>query len=229
MFPEVLWAQRSNKDVAAKNIIYLTVKITDPEDLKIDLTAESLKLTCKSDGNPYNLDLEFFEKIDPDNSKIDSKSSGNHVSMILRKLVAQEEYWPRLTKEKIRLPYLKTDFDKWVDEDEQDAKESDDEDLGPMAGGPGGPGGPGGMDFSSLMQGAGGAAGMDFSKMFGAGAGAAGGAGGDGNFDFEKMSQLASQLGKNTEGEDFSSSDDEEDAAKVEDETKPESNIEESK
>lgn len=31
------------------------------------------------------------------------------------------EYWPRLTKDKAKLQFLKTDFDKWVDEDEQDA------------------------------------------------------------------------------------------------------------
>ena len=35
--PTVLWAQRSSEDDAAKNIIYLTIQISDPIDLKIDL------------------------------------------------------------------------------------------------------------------------------------------------------------------------------------------------
>lgn len=40
--------------------------------------------------------------------------------MILRKKAARAEYWPRLTKEKVRNQWIKTDFSKWVDEDEQD-------------------------------------------------------------------------------------------------------------
>lgn len=40
------------------------------------------------------------------------------------------EYWPRLTKEKAKLFYLKTDFDKWVDEDDQNgANLLDDQDF----------------------------------------------------------------------------------------------------
>lgn len=64
----------------------------------------------------------------------------------------QSEYWPRLTKEKVKNAFLKTDFSKWVDEDEQDgviAEESSD--MGGMGemGGMGGMGGGmgGGMDF----------------------------------------------------------------------------------
>jgi hypothetical protein len=30
------------------------------------------------------------------------------------------EYWPRLTKDKGKNARIKTDFSKWVDEDEQD-------------------------------------------------------------------------------------------------------------
>lgn len=40
--------------------------------------------------------------------------------LILRKKAARAEYWPRLTKEKVRNQWIKTDFSKWVDEDEQD-------------------------------------------------------------------------------------------------------------
>lgn len=65
--------------------------------------------------------------------------------------------------------FLKTDFDKWVDEDEQDG--AADEDLGMgMDGGAG----MGGMD-PSMMQ-----------SMMG-GMGGAGGAGGMGGLDFSKL------------------------------------------
>ena len=74
---------------------------------------------------------------------------------MLRKEKKQEEYWPRLTKEKVRLHNVKTDFDKWVDEDEQDeANEAGDMPF------------PGGMDMNALMsQMGGGAGGMDFGGM----------------------------------------------------------------
>ena len=35
--PTVLWAQRSSEDDASKNIIYLTIELLDPIDLKLDL------------------------------------------------------------------------------------------------------------------------------------------------------------------------------------------------
>ena len=56
--------------------------------------------------------------------------------------------WPRLSKDKVRLAFLKTDFNKWVDEDEQDGaapvNDIDDDGLGGM-GGMGGMGGAGGF------------------------------------------------------------------------------------
>lgn len=92
--------------------------------------------------------------------------------LVLRKKEAKEAYWPRLTKEKIKHPFIKTDFSRWVDEDEQDGAEAVDEDLmegmGGMGGGMGGmPGmeGLGGMGGMPGMGGMGGMGGMDFEKV----------------------------------------------------------------
>ena len=64
----------------------------------------------------------------------------------LRKVEKGLEYWPRLSKEKIKTNWLKTDFAKWVDEDEQDgAVEAEDEPDPMEAMGMGG--GMPGMDF----------------------------------------------------------------------------------
>jgi hypothetical protein len=49
------------------------------------------------------------------------------IVLILRKKAARAEYWPRLTKEKVRNQWIKTDFSKWVDEDEQDEAPAVDE------------------------------------------------------------------------------------------------------
>lgn len=49
---------------------------------------------------------------------------------VLRKKESQSEYWPRLTKEKVKTPFIKTDFNKWIDEDEQDKNPNVDDDFG---------------------------------------------------------------------------------------------------
>ena len=59
--------------------------------------------------------------------------TAKNVEMKLQKKELNEEYWPRLLKVKQRLHFLKTDFDKWVDEDEQnEAPEEDISQLGGM-------------------------------------------------------------------------------------------------
>ncbi|KFY10010.1 hypothetical protein V492_05246 [Pseudogymnoascus sp. VKM F-4246] len=190
--PEVLWAQRSNATEAEKNYIYLTISVPDckPEDLKLDLKPTGLTFNGKSDSlkKSYHVELELYAEIDVDNSKINHTSK--NVELVLRKKEAKEEFWPRLLKDSKKVHYLKTDFDKWVDEDEQE--EAPEEDLGGMGGMPpggmggmgGGAGGMGGMDMASMMGGMGGAGGdfggIDFSKL-----GAMGGMGGMGDMDDE--------------------------------------------
>ncbi|KAI9731331.1 MAG: hypothetical protein M1834_005234 [Cirrosporium novae-zelandiae] len=163
--PEVLWAQRSSATDAAKNYVYLTISAPDvpPKDLKLDLTPTKLIFTGTSTSlkKTYHVELEFFEEIDPENSKTNHTS--RDIEFVLRKKELKEEYWPRLLKEKKKLHFLRTDFDKWVDEDEQDAAPEDDymnnlaggADVPFGAGGAGGDGGFGGIDFSKLGAGAG--------------------------------------------------------------------------
>ena len=70
------------------------------------------------------------------------------MSLTILKKDHKSEYWPRLTKEKVKNAFLKTDFSKWVDEDEQDGEAAipaEDPDMGGMGGGM--PGMGGGMDF----------------------------------------------------------------------------------
>jgi len=167
--PEVLWAQRSNKTDAAKNFIYLTITVPDvqPSKLKLEIKSQSLRFAGHSDSlkRDYFLELEFYAEIDEAESKINH--TAKNVELVLRKKELKEEFWPRLLKESKKVHFLKTDFDKWVDEDEQD--EAPEDDLGNM----GGMGGMPGMgDMSSMMGGAGGDfGGIDFSKLGGAGLG----------------------------------------------------------
>jgi hypothetical protein len=197
--PEVTWAQRSSSTEPEKNYVYLTIVAADvPEsDLKLDLKDQSLsfKGTSTSKKVTYAIDLEFYAEIDPKESKI--SHSGRDVSLVLRKKELKEEYWPRLLKDDKKMHFLKTNFDKWVDEDEQDEAPEDDtvNQMNPMGGaGGGGDGGFGGIDFSKLGGGQGGMpgmGGMDMASMMGGAGGmdmasmmgGAGGMGGDDDSD----------------------------------------------
>lgn len=213
--PTVLWAQRSSESEPAKNVVYLTIQVLDPINTSINLTSSNLTFSAdSSDGaTHYELSLDFFDEIDAENSH--KHESGSQIQFVLRKKKAQADYWPRLLKEKLKLHYIKTDFDKWVDEDEQEEQVEDDMSNMMNFGGSGGPGGAGDMDFSKLLaQGAGAGAGgpggdFDISSLasqLGAGAGGPGG-----NFD---INSLASQFGQSGATEDDVSSEEDEEESK---------------
>jgi len=162
--PEVLWAQRSSSTDATKNFIYLTLTVPDVSeaDLKLDIQPTKLILTGKSHTKKvtYHVELEFYEEIVPSETK--KNHTDRDVELVLRKKELKEEFWPRLLKVKGKVHFLRTDFDKWVDEDEQDANPEDEDFMSKMGGmggaGGGGAGGNGfeGIDFSKLGSGPGG-------------------------------------------------------------------------
>jgi hypothetical protein len=112
-------------------------------------------------------------KIDKEKSKI--SASPRCVILVLEK--AEEETWPRLTKESGRhLTHIKVDWDKWVDSDDEGDADGFDlssmgdfSSLGGMGGMMGGMGGMGGMmgGMGGMMGGMGGMGGMDFSALGG--------------------------------------------------------------
>lgn len=110
----VLWAQRSSTSEPEKNYIYLTISVPDvpKSSLKLELKPTSLTFTGTSETKKttYHLYLEFYEQIDVENSK--TNHSAKDIEMILRKKELKEEYWPRLLKDKAKVHFLRTDFDK---------------------------------------------------------------------------------------------------------------------
>jgi archaellin len=140
----VTWAQRSSSTTPSKNIIYLTIVAPDvpPNKAKIDLKPTYVEFTGESatKKTTYHVKLEFYSEIDVEESK--SHHSARDIAFVLRKKENKDEYWPRLVKSSQKLHFLKTDFDKWVDEDEQNAVEE--EDLSNL-GGMGADGGFGGI------------------------------------------------------------------------------------
>ncbi|KKK19658.1 Hsp90 binding co-chaperone (Sba1) [Aspergillus rambellii] len=175
--PEVTWAQRSSASDAERNYLYVNIKAPDVprSDATLNITATNVSFAGPSKkGVQYQVSLDLFGEIEPENSKVNH--SDREVELVLRKKELKEEFWPRLLKTTQKIHFLKTDFDKWVDEDEQD--EAQDEDYANNFGG-----------FDGLDQG--GLGNIDFSKL-GAGLGAQGGAGGaeEGESDDEEMPEL---------------------------------------
>ncbi|KAK4684636.1 hypothetical protein P7C73_g5537, partial [Tremellales sp. Uapishka_1] len=201
LHPELPWAQRSSESEPEKNIIYLTIQTPDIQgEPKLDITESHISFAAdcgaQSKGVPekrFAFEIDLFEDILPEETK--KHVTSRAIMLILRKKEAKSEYWPRLTKEKVKNMWIKTDFSKWVDEDDQDTAEAIDESQ--FAGGQGGPPGMGGMGGMPGMEGmgmpgmggmGGGAGGMDFASMMqGMGGAGGGGEGGAGGMDFAKM------------------------------------------
>jgi hypothetical protein len=112
--PTVLWAQRSSSSDAARNFIYLTIAAPDVPraDLKLDIEPTKLTFSGKSTTKhvTYKGVLEFFEEIDPKESTVNH--TDRDIELVLRKKEAKEEFWPRLLKDKAKVHWLKTNFDK---------------------------------------------------------------------------------------------------------------------
>ncbi|KAF8252634.1 HSP20-like chaperone [Wilcoxina mikolae CBS 423.85] len=201
--PEVLWAQRSDADDEKKNVVYLTITAPDipKESLQLELTPTKLSFSGENKTRKYAVELELYAEIDEKLST--THHSGRGVEFVLRKKEVKAEFWPRLSKEPKKLQFIKTDFDKWVDEDEQEEAE----DL-PNMGGMGGMGdmdmggmGGGGLDFAKMMGGMGGAGGMgdmDMDSMM-AGMGGGAGAGAADEDDDDDMPELEESKDEKTE------------------------------
>ncbi|XP_055809849.1 co-chaperone protein p23-1-like [Solanum dulcamara] len=136
--PSVKWAQRSDK-------VFITVELPDAKNVKQKLEPEgkfSFSATAGADNVPYEVVLDLFDKIDVDESK--SSITSRNICYLVKK--AEDKWWSRLIKQEGKPPtFLKADWDKWVDEDEQDSTPAGaDMDLGDidfsqlnMGGGPG--------------------------------------------------------------------------------------------
>ena len=205
--PQVAWAQRSSTTDPERNYVLITVSIADCDAPELTIKPSYIELKAQSkphvgDENVhhYQLHIDLYKEIIPEKT-MHKVANGQHYFLKLYKKDLESEYWPRLTKEKVKYPYIKTDFDKWVEEDEQDEVEAEGNDAAQ------------GMDFSQMMGGAGGAGGMDFSKMMG-------GAGGAGSPDMAQLQQLLAQSGGNLDMGDFKENDEEDEEEEIEPEVK---------
>lgn len=173
--------------------------LADVKDETINLSDTTLTFKGKSGDKDYEVNIEFFKAVDAKDStyKVLPRSIQMHVMKAKPEEGEDEEFWPRLLKDKaLEKNQVKIDWDRYVDEDEEE--EAGGFDTSALEGGmgmggmPGMGGGMGGMmggagggmgDLASMMQGMGGGGpggGMDMEalmKQMGDLGGAAGGAG----------------------------------------------------
>lgn len=135
--PSVKWAQRSDT-------LYITIDLPDAQDVKLKLQPEGKFLfsaTTGAEKTPYEVDLDLYDKIDVNESK--ANIGLRNICYLVKK--AENKWWKRLIKQEGKAPvFLKVDWDKWVDEDEEseDKGSGNDMDFGDL-------------DFSKLNMGGG--------------------------------------------------------------------------
>ena len=169
----------------------MTIEVADCENINVDIdeTRNAIVFSAMSGDTKYSLNMEMFKKIVKDESKWNLKGR-NVLLMISKADKDEEEWWPRLTKDKTKNQLITIDWARWRDPDDEDPAEEKPgmgdfdpsmmQGMGGMGGmgggmpgmgGMGGMGGAGGMDMASLMKqmggmgGMGGAGGMDMAEM----------------------------------------------------------------
>ncbi|KAF1806602.1 HSP20-like chaperone [Mucor lusitanicus] len=137
LHPTVLWAQRAD-------VLYLTVEISDIKEHKIDLTETKLRFTGvgEKEQNQYEAEIEFYGNVDVEKSK--QHLTARNLTMAIYK--KEEAWWPKLQKGN-KLNFVKVDFQKWRDEDDEDEETQQPDPMG-------------GLDFQSLMAQAGASGGL---------------------------------------------------------------------
>ncbi|GJV31671.1 HSP20-like chaperone, partial [Tanacetum coccineum] len=113
--PTLKWAQRAD-------VIFITIDLPDAKDVKLKLEPEGklyFSVRAGADNIPYEIDVNLHDKVDVNESK-SGVGSRNIIYLIKKK---ESKWWTRLLKQEGKTPaFVKVDWDKWVDEDEQDEK-----------------------------------------------------------------------------------------------------------
>nr|CAB3498749.1 unnamed protein product [Digitaria exilis] len=109
--PEVLWAQRSEK-------IYLTISLPDAKDVVLKTEPKGLfTFSAVAHGEPFSFTLELFDSVLPEGSKTKTKMGLRNIVCSIQK--EKKGWWNRLLKSEEKHPYIKVDWNKWCDEDDE--------------------------------------------------------------------------------------------------------------
>lgn len=106
--PTILWAQRSPH-------VYLAIEVEDMKITELSITEDSFKIKGTKGDDIYEADLQLYGKLKGDERR--QIATDRRVELVIPKETS--EWWPRLLKDKTKMPWIRVDFDKWKDEDEE--------------------------------------------------------------------------------------------------------------
>lgn len=107
-----MWAQR-------RDLVYLTVCLEDCKDpvIKVETDKVYFKGIGGTEKKLHEVTINLFKEIDAD--KTIQAPKGRIFELVLFKKESGP-FWPRLTKENSKFHWLKSDFNKWQDEDDSE-------------------------------------------------------------------------------------------------------------
>ncbi|KAJ6240587.1 co-chaperone protein daf-41 [Anaeramoeba flamelloides] len=122
--PNIIWCQR-------KKFIYLKVLLTNVKEEKINLTTTHFSFHGVGSINKitYDFEIEFSNEVDPKTSKWSIKD--RYVDFLITKKDVTAKYWKYLCKDG-KKHWIKVDWDKYIDESDEESGDSDNSDENPM-------------------------------------------------------------------------------------------------
>lgn len=115
--PSVKWAQRSD-------VLFITIDLPDAKDVKLKLEPEGkfyFSATSGPENLLYEVDFDLYDEVNVNESKA-SVGSRNIIYLIKK---VESKWWSRLLKKEGKPPvFLKVDWNKWIDEDDEEEDES---------------------------------------------------------------------------------------------------------
>ncbi|KAG7384487.1 Prostaglandin E synthase 3 (Cytosolic) [Phytophthora pseudosyringae] len=136
LWAPVKWAQR-------KEALYVTVDLPDVKDEKVSLSSNNLTFKGTSNGQQYEVKLDFFKEVDVESKDSIWAKTDRNLHFHIVKKNQDEEFWPRLLADKnLEKTNVKVDWSKFVDEDEDE--EQSGFDMSALNGG-------GGFDINQMM------------------------------------------------------------------------------
>jgi len=106
----------------------MTVDLADVEkdSINIDVIEETntLNFSGQANGTKYAFSLDMNQEIVKDESAWNLKGR-NILINVAKKDKEQEEWWPRITKEKVKNHFITIDFARWIDPDDSGDEKKD--------------------------------------------------------------------------------------------------------
>ena len=115
MIPNIKWHQKGE-------FIYLKLLVNNAKNIDIQFNNEFI-FKCTADNNDYELNVNFFDKIDENNENHSFIVNTNNISCTIKK--EENKKWDYLVKDNdLYKNHIKIDWLNWTDEEKPDYDEN---------------------------------------------------------------------------------------------------------